>query len=419
MAATAVGVEFTWKTCATGGCRGSRVGTGDRCVVHLDEASLAVCLSGFKRGRVLDVRGVTIGPELLRQILDSAPADGEGRPRFGSARFDRACFEGDACFDGVTFGREVSFDGAVFAGEASFRDAVFESSARFAQARVAGGAHFDGAAFLTDAWFAAANFGASVSFEGASFAGPARFAQVDFQVDARFDEATFSNDASFENASFGCHAEFGRATFEGDARFAGATLTREATFHDTAFNGRNGIPDMAALRRVAWSGPPLASWGRRAGAALVDHAVPVGMCLAAAVAAMAMAWLQHDALVPLCLLGGVGLAVGFTLKNLAGQGRTGQTLGKRRMGLRLLRERDRRPVGVGLSIARQFLHTLDTVPLFVGWLRPLRDPKRQTWADTILGTVVVVVGDRWHQANQPQPATPGPAGGPIGSGCGC
>ena len=73
---------------------------------------------------------------------------------------------------------------------------------------------------------------------------------------------------------------------------------------------------------------------------------------------------------------------------LVKQGRTGQTIGKRAMGIYLLREQDGQVVGAGLSIARYFVHLLDSYSL-VGYLWPLWDKKRQTFADKLLHTVVV------------------------------
>jgi uncharacterized RDD family membrane protein YckC len=49
------------------------------------------------------------------------------------------------------------------------------------------------------------------------------------------------------------------------------------------------------------------------------------------------------------------------------------------------------PVGVGLAIGRYFVHILDALPCYLGFLWPLWDSKRQTFADKILSTVVVKV----------------------------
>ena len=71
-------------------------------------------------------------------------------------------------------------------------------------------------------------------------------------------------------------------------------------------------------------------------------------------------------------------------------GRTGQSLGKRVMGIRLVEEYTGRPMGAGMCLVREIAHTLDGFA-YVGYLWPLWDPKRQTFADKILSTVVVEV----------------------------
>jgi uncharacterized RDD family membrane protein YckC len=70
------------------------------------------------------------------------------------------------------------------------------------------------------------------------------------------------------------------------------------------------------------------------------------------------------------------------------QGRTGYSLGKGILGIKLIRESDARPVGGGIAFVRQLCHILDSF-CYIGFLWPLWDPKRQTFADKILSTVVI------------------------------
>jgi uncharacterized RDD family membrane protein YckC len=127
-----------------------------------------------------------------------------------------------------------------------------------------------------------------------------------------------------------------------------------------------------------WTGPPLASWGQRAGAALIDYLVP-GIVIG----------IIFQISRPLGLILDLGFLV-FVIWNLIQQGNTGQTVGKKQMGIKLLREQDGQVVGPGLSIGRAFVHIVDSLPCYIGWLFPLWDPKRQTLADKILHTVVIV-----------------------------
>ena len=79
----------------------------------------------------------------------------------------------------------------------------------------------------------------------------------------------------------------------------------------------------------------------------------------------------------------------FWIWNMLRQGKTGQSIGKSAMGTYLVREADGQYIGGGLSIGRSLLHILDVIPCFVGLLWPLWDAKKQTFADKIVGTVVV------------------------------
>jgi uncharacterized RDD family membrane protein YckC len=89
------------------------------------------------------------------------------------------------------------------------------------------------------------------------------------------------------------------------------------------------------------------------------------------------------------LLGWLG-GLAFHLWNYCvKQGRTGATIGKKMVGIRLISEGTGRPIGGWLCLGRMFVHTIDGAVLYLGYLWPLWDAKRQTWTDKVLGTVVV------------------------------
>lgn len=71
-------------------------------------------------------------------------------------------------------------------------------------------------------------------------------------------------------------------------------------------------------------------------------------------------------------------------------GSTGQTIGRGVAGVKLLSEKTGQPIGAGMAFVRDLAHIVDSVICYVGWLFPLWDSKRQTLADKILSTVVVV-----------------------------
>jgi uncharacterized RDD family membrane protein YckC len=73
-------------------------------------------------------------------------------------------------------------------------------------------------------------------------------------------------------------------------------------------------------------------------------------------------------------------------------GRTGQSWGKQVLNIRLLRMQDGQPVGGGIAFVRDLCHILDGLPcilLPIGFLWPIWDSRRQTFADKIVNTVVV------------------------------
>ena len=74
------------------------------------------------------------------------------------------------------------------------------------------------------------------------------------------------------------------------------------------------------------------------------------------------------------------------------QGVTGSSIGKGIMKFKVVSEVTCQPIGFGRSVVRQILHVLIDGLLFnVGYLFPLVDNKRQTFADKIVKTVCVPV----------------------------
>ena len=80
--------------------------------------------------------------------------------------------------------------------------------------------------------------------------------------------------------------------------------------------------------------------------------------------------------------------LGFSVTMLAVQAYTGYTAGKALVGIRLVDGDSRRPVGIVRVIVREFVHIVDGF-LMIGYLRPLWHPQRRTFADSVMGTLVV------------------------------
>lgn len=70
---------------------------------------------------------------------------------------------------------------------------------------------------------------------------------------------------------------------------------------------------------------------------------------------------------------------------------SGQTVGKRGMGIRVYDLRDRGPIGFGRGVGRYFARILSALPLFLGYFWMIWDGEKQTWHDKLVGTVVVPV----------------------------
>ncbi|MDH6141924.1 MULTISPECIES: RDD family protein [Kitasatospora] len=70
-------------------------------------------------------------------------------------------------------------------------------------------------------------------------------------------------------------------------------------------------------------------------------------------------------------------------------GRTGQSWGRQLLGSELVGAQDGRPTGMLRAFLRDLAHLLDAIPCFLGFLWPLWDDRRQTFADKLADTVVL------------------------------
>ena len=84
----------------------------------------------------------------------------------------------------------------------------------------------------------------------------------------------------------------------------------------------------------------------------------------------------------------MGLAAGVLYYGLM-EGRTGQTVGKRALSVKVVDARTGTPIGVGRAIGRHFAKILSAIPCFLGYLWMLWDPQKQTWHDKMVGSYVV------------------------------
>jgi uncharacterized RDD family membrane protein YckC len=125
--------------------------------------------------------------------------------------------------------------------------------------------------------------------------------------------------------------------------------------------------------------PPYANWGQRFLGTLVDGLVFLVPYILVIVS-------QGKGV--LLAIGAIAL-IGLAIWQLINEGRTGQTVGKKALGIRLVRESDGQPLGVGMAFVRRLAHFLDSIACYLGWLWPAWDAKRQTFADKVCGSIVI------------------------------
>ncbi|MGW8487412.1 RDD family protein [Streptomyces sp. NPDC055886] len=131
--------------------------------------------------------------------------------------------------------------------------------------------------------------------------------------------------------------------------------------------------------------PELAHWGLRFGGTIIDGLI-IGLPYIVFVGIGAG---MGDSTGGVLVMIGALLAFGLGIWQLYQEGTTGQTIGKKAVGIRLLREADGRPLGFGMAFVRRLAHFLDSVACYIGWLWPLWDEKKQTFADKVCSSVVV------------------------------
>ena len=126
------------------------------------------------------------------------------------------------------------------------------------------------------------------------------------------------------------------------------------------------------------SGPRSGFW-RRFGALLIDSlilGVAYGVLLALFNAGVAYA---------------LYLVADFAYYTLLEGGPTGQTVGKRALGIRVIDFRAGGPIGYGRGFLRQIGKILSGIPFGLGYFWMLWDREKQCWQDKIATTVVVPV----------------------------
>ena len=139
---------------------------------------------------------------------------------------------------------------------------------------------------------------------------------------------------------------------------------------------------------------PLASWGRRLAALLIDGAVLGGIVILGTM----LAGLPTDELNRRILDGDTALllllfVVPEAIYDTVFIGSRNQTIGKMAVGIKVVDADSRSPIGYARAFTRwlstAFLWALFTVPGVLDHLWPLRDVRRQSFHDKFARSVVV------------------------------
>jgi uncharacterized RDD family membrane protein YckC len=151
---------------------------------------------------------------------------------------------------------------------------------------------------------------------------------------------------------------------------------------------------------------PYASWGSRVGAYLLDSLIAFGVTIVPFIVGFVIMVSTAESVerldgtvevtdagnplgwILMVLAAVIGLA--FTIWNMiVRQGRTGQSLGKKIVGIKVVREQDGRVLGVGMAFLRYVLYSILSSACFLDLLWPLWEERKRTWHDMIVSSIVV------------------------------
>lgn len=159
--------------------------------------------------------------------------------------------------------------------------------------------------------------------------------------------------------------------------------------NDSAFAVASDLP--MTVERPA---EPYAAWWRRVVAVVLDTLLQVPFIV---VLVIGVTLALDPASDTATSIAGAVIALVANLSNLVfsiwnnyvRQGRRGASLGKECMGILVISAADARPIGPIMTFVRAVAHTVDGLPFGIGYLWPLWDRQRQTFADKIVNTVVL------------------------------
>ena len=163
----------------------------------------------------------------------------------------------------------------------------------------------------------------------------------------------------------------------------------------------------AAGYGYGYARPVYAGWWRRFGAYILDAlivGIPAGIvntAVSASVPTETKLCTDFDGDTYLCdqptgaglvimLLVGLALFVAGLAYYAYFHGKSGQTIGKRAVGIAVVDRQTGAPIGVGRAVGRYFATILSSVVCLLGYLWAAWDSEKQTWHDKLVRSVVVM-----------------------------
>ena len=129
---------------------------------------------------------------------------------------------------------------------------------------------------------------------------------------------------------------------------------------------------------------------KRLVAAVIDAAIPIAIIIVAFIVGAVLSN-ASGALGGLIILVGYLGALGFSIYNMiVTQGKTGQTIGKKMQGIRVVSQETGQPIGVGMAFVRYLIHSFVDGICLAGYIYGFFiNPKRQTVGDIVAKSYVV------------------------------
>jgi uncharacterized RDD family membrane protein YckC len=135
----------------------------------------------------------------------------------------------------------------------------------------------------------------------------------------------------------------------------------------------------------------VASFGRRAGALVIDGCIILVLQIAGFAAMWSGTPLAEPVVTGWMVVGTVLTLWGLPLLyGVIGVGVFGRTIGKAAVGLRVTRPDGTTPIGVPRALGRSFARIVSALPLYIGYLMPLWDREGRALHDIIVDTRVAV-----------------------------